>query len=457
MSQIELEIDEDIFTEVFYEIQGITERFRIVYGGSGSSKSFSVAQDEVLKQLEKKEKTLIIRKVATTLKDSVIPSIKARIDEFGLTRFYTENKKDITLTNQVNGSQFLFRGLDDASKLKSLEGVTRVVVEEADQLTESDFRELNRRIRGIKNAQITIVFNPVDEDSWLKSRFFDRYIKNVKIVHATYLKNPFLTQEDIDELEALKDFDENEYKIYALGLWGRLKTGGEFYTHYSRVKHNAKLPYIPNQPVHLTFDFNVLPYMTLLLVQISYVNKYVLDKIIYSEPVPGCETVEYTQIRFFKEYCLKSPLNSVSGVCQSFRSDYEEKIEGLFYYGDASGKNRIAGQGDKTNFKDVEEELAGLTNNSSNRVLRKNPRVLRRRDFIQKILKGGYFNIEILVDPDECPNLNKDFQFLKLGVDGKLKEKEKDPITKVEYEKYGHCTDAAEYLIVSMLSDLFFV
>lgn len=216
------------------------------------------------------------------------------------------------------------------------------------------------------------------------------------------------------------------------------QTGGEYYTQFSRLKHIQPLEIQRGKPFHISFDFNVLPYMTLIVAQL-----YEDDQIF--------------QIRILKEYCLKSPQNSTRAVCEALLRDHQSDIQDLFYYGDASGKNRIAGQGDKSNFNDVEEVLAYYITSASDRVARRNKPVLKRRDFMERLLAGklmvGSRPVELVVDP-ECTEMIKDLQYLMLGKDGKLKEIVRTA-DGASYEKLGHTSDALEYMICEILEDLF--
>src|SRR5690606_8646648 len=119
---------------------------------------------------------------------------------------FTYNKTDRTLTCKENGAQIVFRGLDDPDKLKSFEGLTRILVEEAAELEFEDFLELNRRARGKENIQITLTFNPVDEEHWLKKHFFDRENPDADIIHSTYKSNNHLTEQDREQIEQLKEY-----------------------------------------------------------------------------------------------------------------------------------------------------------------------------------------------------------------------------------------------------------
>lgn len=216
------------------------------------------------------------------------------------------------------------------------------------------------------------------------------------------------------------------------------KTGGEYFTQFDRLTHIQPCPLIKGAPFHITLDFNVLPYMTLLCAQIE-------------------ETAIEFRIRFFKEYCLSSPKNSTEAVCEELILDYQDDILDLFYYGDASGKSRVAGFGDDmTNFNTLREKLEYFITDASNRVSKKNAGVLKRRSFIERILAGkvwlGTKRVVIVIDP-ACKELIKDMQYLMLGKDGKLKELATNA-EGASYQKLGHTSDAAEYLVCELLSDL---
>lgn len=460
INNIRLNIDEDIFSNVFWKIVDVKERFRVLWGGTAAGKSFSVAQDEVLKGFKSYQKTLFIRKVGSTLKDSVYQSVLNRIEEFSLTRFTTTTVKPMDIHIEKTGSMFLFRGLDDPEKLKSIEGITRIVIEEASELDYEDFKELNRRVRGIEDIQITLIFNPIDEDHWLKKHFFDNVVKNASLIHTTHWDNTFLFESDHEEIEAIKDFDENQYNIYALGKWGKLKTGNEFLPSFSYVKHTGKCSFIPGKPIHLSFDFNVLPYMPAVCAQIQEnVVRWRNPKtrMRFKDFAEGREIEYVTQIRFFRHYTGTAgdfPDNTVKSVCEAFKMNYQRFGCDVFYYGDASGKYRIAGKGDATNFKDVKVTLAPMLNNSSDRVPNSNPSVLKARDFLNRILADKY-PIEILIDEENCPLLSKDFATIMLGKDGIHKEMVKDKKTGISYQKNSHLHDAAKYMIIALFKDIF--
>lgn len=219
----------ELFNPLIGTLQKSDKRFVINYGGAGSGKSFSQTQHEIIKCLQKHEKLLVIRKVASTLKDSVISLFTSILNSWGLQDYYTENKAT-QFIKFANCSEILFKGMDDPEKIKSIAGITRIWIEEASELTQADFSQLNLRLRGKEGLQLTLTFNPIDEEHWIKSYFFDNPTVNEKtnIIRTTYKDNKFIDEAYKAELEGYQFIDKNYYKIYALGEWGGITEGRIF-------------------------------------------------------------------------------------------------------------------------------------------------------------------------------------------------------------------------------------
>lgn len=215
------------------------------------------------------------------------------------------------------------------------------------------------------------------------------------------------------------------------------RTGGEFYSGFDRTRHIKQVPYLPHLPVHLSFDQNVNPYITVTCWQIE----------------EGARTV----FRCFDEICLPNPRNTTEALCQEFSRRWSEQIkqggQTVFFYGDASG-NRQDTRSKLTDYAIVKRELRPLLNNFSDRTLNRNPSVSKRRDWINNILDGKY-PIDFVID-DGCQNTIADYVYLKQDKNGKkLKEVVTDPQTRVSYEKYGHTSDTGDYLLTTVLSNEF--
>ena len=164
---------------------------------------------------------LVVRKVAATLKDSCFQVVLDALAKFQLLQYCHVNKStyDITLPN---GSIFLFKGLDNSEKIKSIAGITDIVIEEATELQLDDFTQLNLRMRAKEtDQQIHLMFNPVSKVNWVYKYFFLQDT-GALIVRTTYRDNKFLPVAYVENLERMKIFNPTYYRIYALGEFASL-------------------------------------------------------------------------------------------------------------------------------------------------------------------------------------------------------------------------------------------
>ena len=203
-------------------VRDYTTRFNVYYGGAGSGKSHFVMQKVLLKCLQYKRKLLVVRKVGNTLKDSVWAMALKLLYQMPAV-IKSINKSDFTI-ELISGTVMLFKGFDDPEKIKSIEGITDIVVEEASELTEDDFDQLNLRLRANSGMlQIHLMFNPVSKANWVYKRFFENGTpEDTVIIHTTYKDNPHLPKKYIDSLMRLERTNPAYFKIYVLGAFATL-------------------------------------------------------------------------------------------------------------------------------------------------------------------------------------------------------------------------------------------
>lgn len=234
-------------------------RFLIVYGGAGSGKSVAVMQKILIRVLsEENHRFVIARKVARTLRVSVFQLFKDLISSLDLEDNFKINKTDMTITNIKNNSQLLFFGLDNIERLKSIAGITGIFVEEASETEQKDILELNRRLRGETKyyKQIILTFNPISHLHWLKAHFFDNPASKAHIYKTTYLDNSFIDEEYKQELEDIKNYDEQQYRIYALGEWGVLN-GNIIHHRFNKDIHISDKTIHDFKVLSIGIDFNI--------------------------------------------------------------------------------------------------------------------------------------------------------------------------------------------------------
>ena len=227
--------------------------------------------------------------------------------------------------------------------------------------------------------------------------------------------------------------------VYNLGRWGTLNKKGLFFPNFVRSKHVKpahKLQYNPDYRIHVSFDFNVNPYMSGLVMQEvpqkGYWNGF----------------KEWVELRIIDEICNEAPFNTGQGLGQTFAARYPVNT-GFFMYGDASGKHQSGIQGImnvRSLFDDVKLGLGNLKGYMKERIPSANPRykaiskgALGRHAFMIRLLSGNV-PVRVLVS-DKCKNTILDFQECKVDSDGSMKkEKDSDGV-----EQRGHLADCFMY------------
>jgi phage terminase large subunit len=254
--EIDFEDFLDIINEKFHAFFFSTSRIRISYGGGGSGKSVEAFQECIYKLItEPGHNYLICRKVAATNKTStyslfqqLIYNLSLNMDDsipnVDVSKYFKVNKTDLSITCKLNGNMVVFKGLDDIEKIKSItfpNGVlTDIIIEEASEVTQKDFNQLNVRLRGKAKVpfQITMLLNPINDQHWIKKEFIDlkSYQKKYKvfILKTTYKDNIFIDDDYKDVLEGYKEIDYEFYRVYCLGEWGSF--GNVIFTNWTSMK-----------------------------------------------------------------------------------------------------------------------------------------------------------------------------------------------------------------------------
>jgi hypothetical protein len=199
-----------------------------------------------------------------------------------------------------------------------------------------------------------------------------------------------------------------------------MEVGSEFYKSFSHQVHVRDIMYNPDLPIHISLDENVNPYITATLWQGEGSKVWQID-----------------------EMCLAHPKNTIRSLGGEFCRRYTAHDTGVFVYGDATSLKEDTkvekGQNFFTLFCGYIREF-----NPSMRVPRSNPPVAMRGNWINSKFEEG----DSITIGTNCYNSIADFQFTKEDADGtKLKKKVKDVRTGISYEKYGHCSDSADYLL----------
>ena len=191
-------------------------RYKIAYGGRGSSKSWTIARILLLKAMEKPIRVLCLREIQDSIKDSVHKLLKDQIDLLELQGFIVQND----CIKHENGSEFLFKGLyTNLSKIKSFEGVDIAWIEEGESISALSWQILDPTIRK-PNSEIWISFNPRYENDIIYQSFIVNTPDNAIVVKVNWNDNKYFPK----ELEKQKDtMAINDPDLY-LHIWeGQLK------------------------------------------------------------------------------------------------------------------------------------------------------------------------------------------------------------------------------------------
>ena len=215
-------------------IVGESSRYYIVSGGRGSGKSFSVNALLVMLTYEAGHTILFTRYTLTSAYISIIPEFIDKLELFGFTQHFHITKDEII--NKQTGSKIIFRGIktssgDQTANLKSLQGITTWVVDEAEELTDEqkfDTIDLSVRQQGKQN-RVILILNPTTKEHFIYKRFFeDRGVQegsnitkgNTTYIHTTYLDNiDNLSKSYIEQIEQMRQRRPEKYKQQMLGAW----------------------------------------------------------------------------------------------------------------------------------------------------------------------------------------------------------------------------------------------
>lgn len=467
-------------------------RFLILYGGSSSGKSYSVAQAILIQTLHDNENTLVMRKVGASINKTIYEDFKVASRGLGIERFFRFTQNCIKCT--INGAKIDFSGLDDPEKIKGISNYKRVHLEEFSEFDESDFKQIRKRLRGKKGQQIICTFNPISETHWIKKTIFDvekwhelpmeitmggklvpseltqvkslitnetksvlnprtkeieTHAPDTIVIQSTYLNNfwvvgspdgkyGFYDEQCIADFEKDRQQDPDYYNVYALGEWGILRTGSEFLGSFNRGKHSKEVEYNPELPIHLSVDSNVLPYISVSYWQIDLTH--------------GKRLFQFT------ETPAANPDNTVRKaaklVAQRLLSlSYSDKV---YIHGDASTKAANNIDDEKRSFHDLfistlQEQGFEVVDMVGN----KNPSVAMSGEFINAIFEGIVPGLSITIG-DTCRMSMEDYQSVQKDVNGGiLKTKVKNKTTMQTYEEHGHLTDTFRYVVCDLMREEF--
>lgn len=233
--------------EEFWNFKG---RYRLVKGGRGSKKSTTTALWYIYNMMYYYYRygvmanLLVIRAYKVDHMDTTYTQLMWAINKLGVEHLWKPCRNPMQIIFRPTGQKILFRGMDSSARIKSITAAVGnlcwVWWEEAFEIAfYEDVETVNMSIRGSLPEplfyQHTFTFNPAVPDHWLKKRFYDQVGPDglsedgqILAITRNFDCNEFLDESFLYEMERLRRFDPDRYRVVAMGEWGT--NGGIIYT-----------------------------------------------------------------------------------------------------------------------------------------------------------------------------------------------------------------------------------
>lgn len=475
-------------------------------GGSSSGKTYSTAQVITLVSYLFGGKTMVFRKVGSSIENTVYADFKRVCEDLLGSGNYTAMQNRIVIPS--TGAQIDFSGLDDPEKIKGIAGYQYIVLEEVTEMSEEDYKQVRKRLRGMKNQKIIATFNPISSEHWLKTKVYDN-----EEWHDIPMNKAFSVNFASEGKKMVLDFDYPDYMTKVAGL--KCNSAKMTYNPVTRKMEEHKPDTIDIQSTYLNnywvagcpvegqewgyYDqqtcadfmkdkendaayyqvyalgewgsiktgseylssFKVgkhtgeIPYDAKLPIHASVDNNVLpyitctLWQIHYDENINLCQ---------FDELLARPPQNTVKKAARLL-VDYLHSLkyeQPLMLHADYSTKASTTFDEDKRSWLDLYEDT--LKENGievQNCVSRFNPRVIMRGEFLNAILDEMVEGARMLIGNNCSVSINDYTSVQKDSNGGVHKKRVKDKQTGQTYEVGGHALDTLTYFVCDILSDEF--
>ena len=197
-------------------------RHLMVLGSAGSGKTLFACVKTILYATEHpRARCYVFRQTLPSLKKTAWLEIRKLLDQLKIE--YKENKSDGVITLN-NDSTISFIPLDDPKKIRSL-NADWAYIEQCEEISKDSYDEITLRVRGDVQAedfgQILSVVQPESKSHWLYKRFYKIKANDpdFKVIHFSYLDNPYLSDDARKYYDSLKELDPDKYRTHTLGEW----------------------------------------------------------------------------------------------------------------------------------------------------------------------------------------------------------------------------------------------
>ena len=257
-------------------------------GGYGSSKSYHIVLKLILKALEEKRKILVVREVYDTIRESCFDLFLEILEDLDLLEHNSNRKQSKKVRYRTspmqllfpNDSKVIFKGMDKPGKLKSINGVSIVWLEEASEVKYAGYKELKGRLRHpTLSLHFILSTNPVGTENWVYQHFFKRtnddgsvtvilddqrlYKKHTIVKNGVYYHhsvvddNLFVPKSYVKTLDEMQNYDPDLYRVARLGQFGLngIRVLPQFKVAASHAEVMRAVQGIPSKFKFTGFDF----------------------------------------------------------------------------------------------------------------------------------------------------------------------------------------------------------
>ena len=221
MAQITLNLKKSMFVPKFYTLlTDYSHRWEFWVGSAGSGKSYTLAQKIIIRCCREPIRVVVCRRYGTTLRNTCFSLLKEILTKWKILPYVKIRETDMNI-RFPNGSEIIMLGLDEETKLLSLNNISCIWVEEAFEVPKPILEQLNIRMRGqATNQQLLLSWNPISKSSYLYDFTVENPPANSIYIHSTYKDNPFLNAEYVAALDEMEIRNPSKYKVYGRGEWG---------------------------------------------------------------------------------------------------------------------------------------------------------------------------------------------------------------------------------------------
>lgn len=418
----EVTIPRHLYSEHFKPVLNSKHRYLICLGGRGSSKTYSIILKLLLATFRQKHVAIYYcRKNFETIRTNTFKDIQNVMKVANIAHnfeFSTAFNSSMIVRNKITGNCLYPYGLSEAEKTKGISEATHIFVDEITENTKESIDMIDSVLRTPQAEYLQFVgaFNPVDENNFIRSYFFDEkdaykgrpdYGDDLLIHHSTLEHNEYIDKEAY-KTSLIRKYGHNQnlLDVNLYGLWGKAEVDAPFAQRFDKVKHVTKLSY-QGKSFRLSFDFNVNPITCIICTE----NK--------------------TKVQVLKEFRLAD--SDIYNLCKEIR-DWLPKGAYLEVTGDSTGQNRSAMTQGNVNYYDIIVKELRISQRQVRtptfNIGHENSRALMNSLFMDN-------NIEI---DEGCKWTIDDLVYCEVLPDGHINKK------KNEASNMGHLLDCLRYL-----------